>query len=157
MSFREPVCHRCGRVGTTTRDCEQCNKDSGCKYCHSKNHEIKDCPRIEPCRLCNTKGHKPIHCPQVTGRPRSYARSLPRNLPAPRSSYADSASASSSASREATIQSRPPRTASLPQQQQSLSIVVPTVPHNDDEWKEIPEEVRNVSPIRLYLFQVRVN
>lgn len=146
MSFREPVCHGCGRAGTSKRDCEQCNKDSDCKYCHSKSHEIKDCPRIERCRLSNTKGHKPIHYPQFTGRPRSYARSLPRNLPAPQSSYADSASAS----RQATIQSLPLGTASLPQQ--SLSIVVSTVPHNDDEWKEIPEEVRNVSPIRLYLF-----
>lgn len=131
MSSQEPIYHGCGLVGTTKRDCEQCNKDCGCTYCQSKNHEIKDCPRIEPCRLCNTKSHKPIQFPQVTGRPQSYARSLRRNLPAPQSSYADLAGAS----REATIQSLPLETASLPQQ--SLSIIVPTVPHNNDEWKEI--------------------
>lgn len=147
MSFREPVCHGCGRVGTTKRDCEQCSKDSGCRYCHSKTHGIKDCPRIKPCQYCNIKGHKPSRCPQVTGRPRSYARTLPQNLRAPQPSCANS----SNALREATTRSPALGAASF--SQQSLSVAVPTVPHDDDEWKKMSEEVRNVNSMTLYLFR----
>lgn len=114
------VCKNCGRMGVTRKTCEVCP----CQYCHKKDHPIIKCPTVPPCQHCGTKGlHRSDHCLQ-------------------RVSLTQQSSASTRHSSASTRHS----STLIPDH---FNISVSPLAHDSLEWREIPQETRDVRMKRL--------
>lgn len=132
------VCYGCGCVGHTQQTCPTCASEKGCRYCKEKGHPITTCPKLKPCNHCQIKGHKLQHCPSL---PR-LQRSRTSNFPPPLRTTTTPSAINNTQRKGPPLLSRLPSRTIDKREHVSISVTPPS--HNDDVWRALDLEMRNV-------------